>query len=1073
MKPRLPAWWILLFLPWVDPVRSTGAPDPAIARLVRQPASSASFVLDAEGRLWAWGENEAGELADGTLVRRARPKAVPFPAGVIRWQSISAGSRVLALDQAGRLWGWGAVGYVRTGWAIQRQPKPTLISGPTNRWRSVASAATGNVDVTVDDGGHAFVWRFPRLQVPSLTAPFATYRAEPITPPAGAARWVSAIAGRQHALLLSDSGQVFFLGVNVTGTAGPGGLETAAEQFVEVPAPKVNRRWVAVAAGADQSFAQLSDGEWYFWGAVPSFIDGRSVIRSQPDPAVLKRPDGVTTWRRVVGGESFALLLSDAGRVFGLGDNSLGQLAYPRGHEWDASFADLPRRVFPVGPIAQDVRDISAGLHHALVLGEDGLLYTWGANDVGQLGRAANGSDWRPATVRGEAAPFSPEAPPFPLLAWHAIEPTLIAPMLAGASGQAARFELQRPDTNRIRIPVRLELTSPHSLPGLPFNRVELVADGVTQGSLNQQVQLQLTASSTQVALVPGFGLGAGVAASLGLRAAVPPWVEWEGADTTPLNLGFPGPLSFPPTGSVQLDPTADRWIVGDTNVVSATVSDPDGFVTAVELYAVCNPFPCNTPELIGRRTFTRGIPRISRQLAFPWVPADPRPGETVGLVDPANYGFPGSPRRSVFRQFTLVLHDNAGSIITNHSPVIEVVLPDRFRLTLMDAPRVVEAPATLRVRLEELRPGSTVTRARLVLTNSSVSEVKDVRLLGSLPTEAEFSLVSAGTVQAMALIQTADGAETILRSASVKVATGATLPTVIIEATDSDANEEGLKPGEVRLTRFGGSVAESLAVRLAAGVPAVGAVPPPRLRAVIAAIEDVDFRRIPPRVVFAAGVRSITVPVVPLPDAEVEGNEGMTVVLKADLSSYETLPGLSSALVLIHDRQTNSPTSVELDVPVGDGRHSALQPLTVRVSGTNSVVGIEKLELVADGLVFGEVELYYGSTLTLFPPLPLGSLTLRARATDRLGGVAESAPVTLEIIPELRLSQRRPEPDGSELWRVSLQPDFTDLQLESSDDLDEWRPVGVFRPNPLFRVFEVPFAPDRPARFLRVVPAP
>lgn len=1037
--------WTLL-LAWIGAASfQTVAATAAVgARLIPQPASAASFVLDGDGRLWTWGGNESGELGDGSLACRARPQAVPFPAGVTRWQSVSAGSRVLALDQAGRLWGWGAASLVRIGVALKRQPMPVAIGGPTNRWRLVASAAAGNVDLTLDAAGEAFVWRFPTAAPPGGVAPFANYQAEPVARPAGVTRWLDAVAGRRHLLLRSDAGRLFFLGVNEGGTAGPLGLTSTEEQFVEVSSPKPGRQWLAVAAGADQSYGQLSDGEWYFWGVSPEPVDGRIVLRPQPEPSVLIRPDGVEAWRRVVGGATFALLLTGDGRTFGLGDNSLGKLAYPRGYDWSVSFTNAPRRVFPVGPIAQHVRDISAGLNHAMVLGEDGLLYSWGANEAGQLGRAANGSDWRPANVRGTAAPFSPAAPALPQLGWRPIEPALIAPMLAGAPGQSARFELHRPDTNTLRIPIRLELTSPHSLPGLPLDRLELQVNGVPQDSLLTEFQFLPPERILQLALAPRFGTGPGVAASLGIRAVVPPWVEWAGPDITPLSLGFPAPLSLPPSGFIERIPVA-RWTAGETNWVPVIVSDPDGFVTTVELYADCAPLPCDPPEFIGRQRLERGFPRVVLPLRFPWVPAEVGP-----------------------RRFVLVLRDNAGSVVTNRVSTVSVVAPERFRLSWSDPAPVVEAPTSLAVRLEDLRGGGAVSLARIELIDESSGAVVEAGSVASLPGQVQFHFDRRGSFAATATVRTLDGGETTASSSPVKVVTEAGLPTVILEASDPAASEAGLDPGEIRLTRFGGNLARALGVSLSVGLPPAGAVPPPRLGLNPRAVRDVDFAAIPSRTTFPAGVRSITIPIRPLADDETEGNEGINVVLGSGLNVYETLPGMASALVILHDRATNSVTTAELTVSARDGRHPATQPLVVRLRGTNAAVGLEALELVADNWVVG-----LGPTVTLAPPLPLGPLTLWARATDRLGGVMESAPVTLEIVPELRLALRLPEPDGTERWHVSLQPDFTDLQLESSNDLLEWRPIEVFRPTPLIRVFEVPFTADRPARFLRVVPAP
>ena len=65
-----------------------------------------SMAIDTEGNLWAWGDNNHGQLGDGTTDNRLRP--VKIMEGT-HFSRVSTSSRhTLAIDTDGNLWAWGA-----------------------------------------------------------------------------------------------------------------------------------------------------------------------------------------------------------------------------------------------------------------------------------------------------------------------------------------------------------------------------------------------------------------------------------------------------------------------------------------------------------------------------------------------------------------------------------------------------------------------------------------------------------------------------------------------------------------------------------------------------------------------------------------------------------------------------------------------------------------------------------------------------------------------------------------------------------------------------------------------------
>lgn len=83
---------------------------------------------------------------------------------------------------------------------------------------------------------------------------------------------------------------------------------------------------------------------------------------------------------QVAAGVAHTLVVVDDGSVWAFGDNRQGQLG-------DGTLIDrsVPAQVQDFdGPI----RTVAAGRNHSVALGENGRVYTWGANDRDQLGTA-------------------------------------------------------------------------------------------------------------------------------------------------------------------------------------------------------------------------------------------------------------------------------------------------------------------------------------------------------------------------------------------------------------------------------------------------------------------------------------------------------------------------------------------------------------------------------------------------------------------------------------------------------------------------------------------------------------
>ncbi|WP_130735950.1 T9SS type A sorting domain-containing protein [Flavobacterium sp. J27] len=70
------------------------------------PIASFTLGVKTDGTLWAWGNNERGQLGDGTLLNRNSPVQVGSDTD---WKTVTAGfTHSIGIKQNGTLWGWGS-----------------------------------------------------------------------------------------------------------------------------------------------------------------------------------------------------------------------------------------------------------------------------------------------------------------------------------------------------------------------------------------------------------------------------------------------------------------------------------------------------------------------------------------------------------------------------------------------------------------------------------------------------------------------------------------------------------------------------------------------------------------------------------------------------------------------------------------------------------------------------------------------------------------------------------------------------------------------------------------------------
>jgi alpha-tubulin suppressor-like RCC1 family protein len=124
----------------------------ALAGPVRQAFQGGSgakngqtVVILADGSVWAWGDNDRGQLGNGTKVSSDLPVRVKVPSGVAFVTVSSGGYASYAIDGSGRLWAWGdnTSGQLGTGTGTGTSTEPVKVGIDLTQVSSTAQNVAG------------------------------------------------------------------------------------------------------------------------------------------------------------------------------------------------------------------------------------------------------------------------------------------------------------------------------------------------------------------------------------------------------------------------------------------------------------------------------------------------------------------------------------------------------------------------------------------------------------------------------------------------------------------------------------------------------------------------------------------------------------------------------------------------------------------------------------------------------------------------------------------------------------------------------------------------------------------
>jgi alpha-tubulin suppressor-like RCC1 family protein len=196
----------------------------------------------------------------------------------------------------------------------------------------------------------------------------------------GGLLFVDLDVGDRHACAVATDGKVYCWGSGWNGQLGDGRSDTGSDEPVPIHSELT---FMAVTSGANHSCALTAAGLAYCWGSTGRGALGNGQIRppgAEPDVRPPVAVLGGHTFVMVTAGSNHTCGLTIAGLAFCWGDNEAGQLGNGAGGYWDPQTTPVPVALGHV------YTHISAGDQHTCAVRDDGRVFCWGRNHLGQLG---------------------------------------------------------------------------------------------------------------------------------------------------------------------------------------------------------------------------------------------------------------------------------------------------------------------------------------------------------------------------------------------------------------------------------------------------------------------------------------------------------------------------------------------------------------------------------------------------------------------------------------------------------------------------------------------------------------
>jgi len=334
-----------------------------------------SFIIKANGTLWACGYNCLGQIGDGTKVDRDVFVQIGEDTN---WNKVSNRNyHTAAIKSDGSLWTWGAgsygeigdgkSGYLGDGVTLHSSLLPYRV-GIDNKWTDVASGGYFTVGLKTD----GTLWAWGRNQYGQLGDGSKENKAVP-TRIGADTDWTAITAGESHTIALKKDGTIWSWGDGAEGQLGQGSQidPQFGSYYLTSIVPRqigTDADWKYVTAGVTTTIALKYDQTLWVWGKACNDNGKPLQIPGEMWSTVSTGYDGQTA---AITSNYELYLFNYAGfEEIGVSQNP-----------------NLPKKSREILVISgTDWVQVERGAGQTLGVKTDGTIWTWGQNDYGKLG---------------------------------------------------------------------------------------------------------------------------------------------------------------------------------------------------------------------------------------------------------------------------------------------------------------------------------------------------------------------------------------------------------------------------------------------------------------------------------------------------------------------------------------------------------------------------------------------------------------------------------------------------------------------------------------------------------------
>jgi alpha-tubulin suppressor-like RCC1 family protein len=298
-----------------------------------------TVALDSDGKVYAWGWNSSGQLGDNSTTTSSVPVAVTT-SGALSGKTITAittgVTHTVALDSDGKIYAWGDNDNGQLGdnsTTNSSVPVAVTTSGALSGKTITAIAAGTDYTIALDSDGKVYAWGDNSSgQLGDNSTTDSSVPVAVTTSGALSGKTITAVAGgTKHSLALDSDGKVYAWGWNSSGQLGNNSTTDSSVPVAVTTSGALSGKTItAVAQGSHSrhTVALDSDGKIYAWGINSSGQLGNNSTSTSSVPVAVTTSGALSgkTIRALAAGADHTIALASDSTVYAWGENNYGHL---------------------------------------------------------------------------------------------------------------------------------------------------------------------------------------------------------------------------------------------------------------------------------------------------------------------------------------------------------------------------------------------------------------------------------------------------------------------------------------------------------------------------------------------------------------------------------------------------------------------------------------------------------------------------------------------------------------------------------------------------------------------------